>query len=224
MKISLIIPVLNEAESIHRYLQPLQFLREQIHEVIIVDGGSSDNTIECVEGLVDIICQSAMGRAMQQNFGASQATGDLLVFLHADTVISQLCIEKLLNIGSNKLFWGRFNVRLSGKHWIFRIIEFFMNYRSCLTGIATGDQAIFISKKLFDKVEAFPEIPLMEDIEISKKLKHLYKPICLKERVITSSRRWEHKGIFRTMIMMWWFRLSYFFGASPKNLAKKYYS
>lgn len=228
MKISIIIPVLNEAENIKKYLQPLQFIRSLFHEIILVDGGSEDRTLEyaeglCSEGVVDKLCQSPKGRAIQQNFGAKQSSGDVLLFLHGDTCLPQKALESLNKIRLDDNLWGRFNIRLSSQHWLFRIIEFFMNHRSCLTGIATGDQTIFVRKDLFDKIGGFPEIPLMEDIEVSRLLRKYNRPVCIKDIVISSSRRWENNGILLTILKMWWYRLSYFFGVSADTLVKKYY-
>jgi rSAM/selenodomain-associated transferase 2 len=155
------------------------------------------------------------------NEGAKIAQGELLVFLHADTRLPK-DIYRILEPYINELHWGRFNVKLSGDRWVFRVIETMMNRRSCLTGIATGDQAIFVAADLFNKVKGFPIIPLMEDIAISKRLKKFSLPICLKHTVETSSRRWEEKGVLATIWLMWRLRWSFFFNTSPEILAKRY--
>jgi len=222
-KISIIIPVLNEAQTIELFLQKLQPLRQQGHELVLVDGKSQDGTPALARPLVDRMMSSEKGRARQQGLGAKMATGQVLLFLHADTELPEQAAQTILLNLSKGYFWGRFNVRLSGRHWLFRIIEAMMNWRSCLTGIATGDQAIFVSKILYNDVGGMPQIELMEDIEFSKRLVRLSKPACLKSTVVTSSRRWEQNGVLQTVLFMWFMRLQYFFGVKPEQLAKRYY-
>lgn len=222
MKLSIVIPVFNEAENIAATLNRLQAYRQQGHEVIVVDGGSRDNTIECAQGLVDQLLISKPGRAMQMNVGAEQAQGDVLVFLHADTQLPDDADTLIFDAISRGNQWGRFNVRLSGRHVLFRLIENMMNWRSCVTGIATGDQVIFVRDMQFEQAGGYPDIKLMEDIELSKKLKSFDKPACIKQRVITSSRRWEKNGILRTVLLMWRLRLLHFFGVSPEKLFTLY--
>lgn len=220
-KISVIIPALNEAGSIEETLLPLQAWRQQGHEIIVADGGSQDNTRTLALPLADQVVNSPRGRANQMNSGANMATGDVLLFLHADT---QLPIEapKLIRNALKQKPWGRFDVSLSGRHTMFRVIEFMMNHRSRLTGIATGDQAIFVARDLFEKLNGFAKIPLMEDIDLSKRLKSFSHPACIRHKLITSSRRWEQYGIFKTILLMWQLRLAYFFGAEPEQLKKRY--
>lgn len=223
MSLSIIIPVLNEAESLEHFLLPLQKFRNENCEIIIVDGGSQDKTSDIAQNFSDHFFVSEGGRAKQMNAGAKCAQNSILLFLHADTVLP----DNFLSLISEKCqshtrCWGRFNVRLSGKQFIFRIIERLMNLRSCLTGIATGDQAIFVNRKSFEAIDGFPAIPLMEDIALSKKLKSLSRPMCITEPVVTSSRRWEQYGVWRTIFLMWQLRLAYFFGADPILLKKKY--
>jgi rSAM/selenodomain-associated transferase 2 len=224
MNISIIIPVLNEALVIARTLLSLQPLREAGHEVIVVDGGSDDDTIAIANPYADKIVQTLRSRSRQMNAGAKLASGGILLFLHADIFLpyhaDRLIIERL---NGREKSWGRFDVRLSGKHPLLRIIEFLMNWRSRLTSIATGDQAIFVKRELFGSINGFPEIDLMEDIALSKILKRFDRPLCLWQRVITSSRRWEEKGLFRTILLMWFLRLAYFFKVNPKQLGKLYY-
>ena len=230
-KISIIIPVLNEARNIQVFLQKLQPLRKQGHEIVLVDGRSQDNTCALARPYIDRMMTCDKGRAKQMRLGAKMATGQVFLFLHADTVLPQQAEQMILMAlhsvqPSNQSiisFWGRFNVHLSGEHWLFRIIEQMMNWRSCLTGIATGDQAIFVSKVLYKDVGGIPAIELMEDIEFSQRLKKFSQPICLKSSVITSSRRWEKNGIVKTVLLMWSIRLQYFFGVKPELLVKKYY-
>lgn len=222
MKLSIIIPVFNEAENIAATLERLQNYRQQGHELIVVDGGSRDNTIEHTQGLVDQLLISKPGRALQMNIGAELAKGDVLVFLHADTQLPDAADTLIIDAINQGQQWGRFNVRLSGQHILFRVIEIMMNWRSCLTGIATGDQVIFVQRAVFEQVGAYPEIKLMEDVELSKRLKSFGKPACIKQRVITSSRKWEKNGIIKTVMLMWRLRLLYFFGTSPDKLFSQY--
>lgn len=222
MKLSIIIPVLNEELNLSRMDRHLQSIQQQVHEVIIVDGGSVDNTLAIAHELTDSVIVSQPGRALQMNSGASLASGDVLLFLHADTLLPDNAARIVSNLSHRKNYWGRFDVRLSSSRFVFRLIEAMMNLRSCLTSIATGDQAIFIERGLFDRVGGFPEIALMEDIEISRRLKKISKPVCIRQKVISSSRRWESKGVVVTVLLMWKLRLYYFFGASPEKLKQLY--
>ena len=222
-KISIIIPVLNEAAGIQNFLQSLQALRKLGHEVILVDGGSNDNTCELARPLVDKLLHSERGRAKQQILGAKNASGYIFLFLHADTRLPDLAEYRILKKLANGRYWGFFNVKLSGSHWLLRIIGKMMSWRSCLTGICTGDQALFVKRSVYNKVNGIPDIALMEDIAFSKRLLKAHKPVCLEEKVITSSRRWEQKGIIKTIIFMWGLRLSYFFRVKPEILHKIYY-
>lgn len=221
--ISVIIPTFNEARTIQHFLQALQILRQQGHELILVDGQSNDKTIQLASPFVDQLFSSQKGRAKQQRLGAKKAKGDIFLFLHADTQLPPHAIEDILEKCDNNSAWGRFNVQLSGDSWFFRIIEKMMNKRSCWTGICTGDQAIFVTRLLYKQVKGMPNIALMEDIELSKRLLKYHKPLCLDSIVITSSQRWEKNGILNTILLMWSLRLQYFFGTKPADLLKKYY-
>ena len=223
MKISIIIPCLNEEESILQTLMPLQTMREHGHEVIISDGGSTDKTCELALPYVDTLIASPKGRAQQMNTGALQANGDVFWFLHADTIAPENA-DQYINqvIKYNHSIWGRFNVHLSGQKFQFRIIEFLMNLRSCLTGISTGDQGIFVLRSYFKELNGYKNISLMEDVEISKRLKKIKKPACIKHKITTSSRRWEKHGILRTIFLMWKLRMAYYLGASEDKLASQY--
>ena len=221
MKLSVIIPVLNEENLVEQFLIKLQPLRENGHELIIVDGGSEDNTCDIAMPFVDKLINTKKGRAKQMNSGAHSASGNILVFLHVDTCFNG-DITGIFNKLPDHFIWGRFDVALSGKAIPFRVIEFFINLRSRISGIATGDQSIFISKDLFRIVGGYPEISLMEDIAISKKLKSYCRPVCLKETVTTSSRRWEENGIFSTIIKMWFLRFKYMIGMNTELLARNY--
>lgn len=223
MKVSIIIPILNEVSHIADTLESLQPYRKQGHEVIVVDGGSNDNTVLSAKNLVDHALKSECGRALQMNAGVKCAQGDVLLFLHADTILPKAACKLIVDALKQGNMWGRFDVRLSGNRRVFRIIEYLMNWRSCLTAIATGDQAIFVLKSLFIDAGSYPDIKLMEDIALCKKLRRYNKPVCLKAYAVTSSRRWEKNGIIQTVFLMWWLRLMYFFGVSPDKLADYYY-
>ena len=223
MRLSIIMPVLNEAADIGVALQALQGLRARGAEVIVADGGSTDETVRTAMPLCDLLVRSPRGRARQMNAGSDGATGDVLLFLHADTRLPEnadLAISSALALTRRK--WGRFDVAIEGAHPMLRIIAAMMNRRSRLTGIATGDQAIFIRRETFDAVNGFPDIALMEDVAISKKLRRLSLPACIRAKVRTSGRRWETRGVWRTIFLMWRLRLAYFFGADPKALAIAY--
>ncbi len=220
--LSVIVPALDEAAMIRATLTPLQPLREAGHEVILVDGGSSDGTPRLASSLARVV-EGPRGRARQMNAGAELARGNLLLFLHADTLLDEAALEALLALtGSAGPLWGRFDVRLSGEQPLLRVVESMMNLRSRLTGIATGDQAMFVSRGLFFEAGGFPEQPLMEDIALSARLRRHRRPLCLRQRVITSSRRWERNGILHTIGLMWWLRLAWWLGAEPSGLARRY--
>lgn len=220
MKLSIIIPVFNEEEHIEKLIQSLHHLNLH-HQVLVVDGGSDDKTCAILRNNSIDYIQSQKGRAKQMNAGAKLAEGDTLLFLHADTLLPE-DISEIFNLGSTHSLWGRFDLKLSGKQFFFRIIEFMINLRSRFTGIATGDQAIFVSKELFEKINGYEEIPLMEDVALCKALRKIAKPVCLKSTAITSSRRWEENGVIKTIFLMWSLRFLYFLGISPKNLKQFY--
>ena len=222
VKLSIIIPVLNEETNLPDVLSKLQPFRSAGHEVVIVDGGSSDNSLMLAQQGADLVIVSQAGRALQMNNGAAIATGEIFLFLHCDTFLPDSALKIIINNYQGEDYWGRFDVRLSGNKFVFRIIERLMNVRSRLTSIATGDQAIFIERKLFNQLGGFPEIALMEDIAISELLRKRSSPVCLKQKVITSSRRWESKGVVTTVLLMWKLRLLYFFGVSADELSRKY--
>jgi rSAM/selenodomain-associated transferase 2 len=201
----------------------LKPLRRQGHEVIVVDGGSQDETVELAKSRVDKVIQTDPGRAHQMNIGASHATGDILWFIHADTHVSENAARQILRVLDNKYnHWGRFDIRLSGQHFLLRVVERLMNLRSCFTGIATGDQGIFVRRDCFEAIGGFMTIPLMEDIEISRRLRRMSHPCCIRDKIITSSRRWEENGVLRTILLMWRLRMAYALGVSPEKLAHEY--
>lgn len=214
-RLSVVVPTLNEARGVRAALEALAPLRALGHEVIVVDGGSSDGTVELAAGLCDRLLTAARGRASQMNAGARVATGQMLLFLHADTRLPPGAAALVLN----RPLWGRFDVEIEGRHPLLRLVAWAMNLRSRLTGIATGDQAIFVRRDAFP---GFPEIALMEDIALSKRLKRIGRPACLRERVTTSGRRWESRGVLRTIFLMWRLRFLYFVGVRPEALARKY--
>nr|VFK61056.1 MAG: transferase 2, rSAM/selenodomain-associated [Candidatus Kentron sp. TUN]VFK70187.1 MAG: transferase 2, rSAM/selenodomain-associated [Candidatus Kentron sp. TUN] len=200
-------------------------MRGRGREVIVVDGGSTDETVRCADALADRVLVTEPGRARQMNAGAAVARGAALWFLHADTVVPADADCVLLDALAAGRAWGRFAVRLSGenRHPLLLVVARMMNLRSFLTGISTGDQGIFIQRRAFDAVGGFPEMPLMEDIVISRSLKGMVgRPACLGARLITSSRRWEENGILRTILLMWGLRLAFFLGVDSAWLARRY--
>jgi rSAM/selenodomain-associated transferase 2 len=226
MQLSIIVPTLNEAAEISQTLQSLQRLREKGHEVIVVDGGSVDRTVVLASPFADRVLVSQPGRGTQMNVGAQTAKGEVLLFLHADTLLpegAEGAIYDGLSKGCGRYQWGHFSVRLTGRAGWFRAIEWSMNWRSRLTGIATGDQALFVRREVLVAAGGVPEIPLMEDLVLSQRLKRYGRPVCLAAAVVTSSRYWEEHGVVRAILRMWYFRLRYFLGASPERLVKAYY-
>jgi rSAM/selenodomain-associated transferase 2 len=218
VKLSIIIPALDEAAGIVAALEALAPLRASGHEVIVADGGSGDGTRELAAALADRVVAAPRGRARQMNAGAGVAGGDALLFLHADTRLPANA-DRLIFHSLKKHPWGRFDVAIDGRTPLLAVVAFFMNLRSRLTGIATGDQAIFVRRDAFP---GFPEIALMEDVAFSKAMKRRAPPACLRDKVSTSGRRWERNGVVRTVILMWRLRLAYFLGASPDELARQY--
>jgi len=222
--VSIILPVLNEAAALPTALSKLQYLRNIGWQLILVDGGSTDTTVSVAQPMADKVVYSARGRALQMNAGADLASGEWLLFLHADTQLPEtMKLFPPADSAAKFRQWGRFDVRLSGRKWLFRIIERMMSIRSRITGISTGDQAIFVRRDLFEAIGGYDEIPLMEDIDLCKRLKKVSPPYSLPERVVTSSRRWEENGVLATVLKMWWLRISFFFGVAPQVLAEKYY-
>jgi rSAM/selenodomain-associated transferase 2 len=222
-QLSIVICTLNEAADIGVLLDQLQDLRKSRHEVVLVDGGSVDHTTRIARPLVDRLLNSPPGRATQLNMGARHASGDVLWFLHADSRVEQGSAQALLDSLAAGADWGRFDVRLSGQRWPLRMVETLINLRSRLTAIATGDQGIFVARETFEAAGGFEDIPLMEDVALSKSLRRSSAPACIGQpRLQTSSRRWEQHGILATILLMWRLRLAYALGASPHQLAKRY--
>jgi len=221
--ISVVVPVLDEAATLAGALAPLQSARGRTAEVIVVDGGSRDGTPGVAHPLSDRVLSAPRGRAHQMNAGAEVAGGQVLLFLHADTLLPSgwaAMVRGALEVRGRE--WGRFDVRLDGPHPMLRVVERAMNLRSRLSGIATGDQAMFVTRAAFGAVGGFPRIALMEDIALSRVLRARSRPACLHTAVVTSSRRWERNGIVRTIALMWRLRLRYALGADPDDLARLY--
>ena len=221
--LSIIIPVLDEAGGIVAALDALAPLRTRGDEIIVVDGGSSDQTAALARPLADEVLTGARGRARQMNAGGTIARGDVLVFLHADTRLPPQAERLILDgLSDSGRAWGRFDVAIEGAHPLFPLIAAAMNARSRLTGITTGDQAMFVTRAAFNAIGGFPEIALMEDIEFARRLKRISPPLSLRARVTTSGRRWQQRGVLRTIVLMWRLRLAYFLGAEPEALARRY--
>ena len=221
MRLSVIIPALNEAPVIGATLEALQPMRARGHEVIVVDGGSADGTAAAAAPLADRVVAAPRGRARQMNAGVALAAGEALVFLHADTRLPRDADRAVLAALAARR-WGRFDIRIEGRSPLLGLVAFFMNWRSRLTGIATGDQAIFVRREAFEAAGGYPDIALMEDIALSARLKALSRPARLAARAVTSGRRWERRGVLRTVLLMWRLRLAYFRGAAPDELARRY--
>lgn len=237
--LSIVIPLLNEADNLPRLMGHLAHLNPAPYQVILVDGGSTDNSVAIAKELIEIlidsstsvisgqvidwqIIESAAGRALQMNAGAELATGDVLLFLHADTQLPNHAIADITS-AVRQAAWGRFDVRLDSSAWMLKVVSQMINWRSRLSGIATGDQAIFIKKPLFEQLGGYPQQPLMEDVELCKRLKAIGKPACLRSKVITSARRWQQYGTWRTIGLMWHLRFDYWRGVSADNIKQRYY-
>lgn len=221
--LSIVIPALNEQETIAVSLAALQPLRLRGVEVIVVDGGSEDDSIRLAAPLSDQVIVAGRGRASQMNAGARRSTGEQLLFLHSDTALPEGALEAIHQaLTPPGCVWGRFDVKIESPLRLLAGVAFMMNLRSRWTGIATGDQAIFVTRDAFERIGGFPAVSLMEDIALSKSLKRLSAPACIRAKVTTSGRRWEKNGIVRTVLLMWRLRLAYFLGADPARLAEQY--
>jgi len=227
MRLSIIIPVLNEAEGLSGMLGHLASLCGRDTEVIVVDGGSEDDSRQTASRAGAQVIHSECGRARQMNAGAAVAQGDILLFLHADTALP-FCAEQAIETairrggGAREYAWGRFDVRIAGRSFMLPVVASLMNLRSRLSGIATGDQAMFMTRRAFESAGGFPDQPLMEDIELSRRLLALSGPICLTDRVVTSGRRWEAHGVWKAIWLMWRLRWLYWRGVPAGELAKSY--
>ena len=222
----IVVPVLNEAEHLAPGLAALQRFRNRGARLVVVDGGSDDDTVANARSHADMVLVAPRGRAAQMNAGAAACAttcaADVLLFLHADTRLPEqadVAVQRAL-LGPHT--WGRFDVQIDSDRRLLRLVARLMNLRSRWSGIATGDQAMFVRQELFRNVGGFPDIPLMEDIAMSRLLKRHGPPACLREKVITSARRWEQHGVWPTVLLMWRLRAAYFFGADPARLALRY--
>src|SRR5207253_5750705 len=192
-------------------------------EVVVVDGGSEDGSLAMARPGVDRLIVAPCGRARQMNAGAAAAAhAPVLLFLHADTQLPANADELILDGLAAGLEWGRFDVRIEGASLWLPLVAWLMNLRSRLTGIATGDQAIFVTRRAFDALGGFPDQALMEDVELSSRLLRRGRPLCLRPPVVTSGRRWGSRGVWRTIVLMAWIRLLYFCGVAPDRLARLY--
>jgi rSAM/selenodomain-associated transferase 2 len=220
-RLTIVVPVLNEAAIIVAALQALAPLRARGAEIIVADSGSRDGTAQLAGPLADRIITVRRGRGAAMNAGAALGTGDALLFLHADTAPPDGA-DRLIDAALAHRAWGRFDLRIAGRHPLLAVVARMINWRSRLTGVATGDQAIFVSRQAFHAVGGFPDLPLMEDIAISRRLKRLCRPYYIATPAVTSGRRWEHNGVLSTILLMWRLRLSYYLGVEPALLAALY--
>ena len=221
-RLSIVVPVLDEARCIDATLAALAPMRARGHEVIVVDGGSTDDSVARAAQSADTVLGGPRGRARQMNAGAGRARGDVLLFLHADTLLPEGADFSVLHAMAAGAAWGRFAVRITGGPPMLRVVAALMNLRSRWSGIATGDQALFVQCRLFEHLGGFPDQPLMEDVELSRRLRALSAPACLRRHVVTSGRRWENRGVWRTVFLMWRLRWRYWRGESPEALARAY--
>ena len=221
-RLAIVVPVLNEAQALPTLLQALQPLRERGCELIVADGGSGDGTPALAAAWADAVIAAPRGRALQMNAGAAQARASVLLFLHADTLLPPEADALVLQALAAGAVWGRFDVHIEGRPAMLRVVAALMNLRSRLSGIATGDQGMFVTRDAFERVGGFPAQPLMEDLELSRRLKRLGRPACLRARVRTSGRRWEQRGVWRTIVLMWRLRWRYWRGESAEAIARAY--
>lgn len=222
LPLSIVIPVFNE-EEIYSCLRHLQGLRKQGAEVIVVDGGSNDDTMAVAKPLADQVISSEKGRARQMNAGAALADREWLLFLHADTRLPANLPDIMIAWRFSSAVWGFFGIKVRGAPRLLRVVQWFMNRRSFLTSISTGDQCQFVKREVFAQIGGFADIPLMEDIELSKRLKKKSRPLFVNAKAETSGRKWQRDGIWPTIFLMWRLRLAYFFGVSPEVLVQRYY-
>ncbi len=225
MKLAVVVPVLNEAAALARHLGALVALRERGAVLIVADGGSTDGTQALAATLADAVVAAPRGRAAQMNAGAWHPlarAADALLFLHADTSLPPAADALVAKALAGGAAWGRFDVQIAGRHPLLPMVAAFMNRRSRASGIATGDQALFVRRAVFDSLGGFAPVPLMEDIEFSARLRRVAPPACLPERVTTDGRRWDQRGFWRTVVLMWRLRAAWAAGADAHHLARRY--
>lgn len=226
--LSVVVPVLNEGDRLRAFVDALRSVLSASDEVIVVDGGSTDSSLDVLthlqsEGKITHLLNAPKGRARQMNAGARAATGAVLLFLHADTRLPLSAKTDLHEFATSSAGWGRFNIKLASPGWPYKMIAWFINQRSRLTGIATGDQAIFVQRTLFEAMSGYADQPLMEDIDLSARLKKAASPLCLRSTVLCSARKWQQHGIIQTIWLMWRLRAAYALGVSPEALVRQYY-
>jgi rSAM/selenodomain-associated transferase 2 len=223
MKLSIVVPMLNEMQVLPALLAHLRPLLSDRVEVMLVDGGSEDDSVALATLAGLQVMRAERGRARQMNAGAAAVQGDVLLFLHADTRLPDDAVQLIeAALADDRHAWGRFDVKFDVRTWTMAATAFGMNWRSRLTGIATGDQALFMTRAAFDGVGGFPDQPLMEDVEITGRLRRRSRPACIRRPVRVSARRWQARGAWRTIFLMWRLRLDYWLGASPADLARRY--
>lgn len=221
MRLSIIIPVLDEERAIRGTIEDLARIRP--HEIIVVDGGSADGTVEAVRRSAARLAVAGKGRAAQMNRGARQAEGDVLLFLHADTRLPDTAKRDIRDcMDDPRCVGGRFDIRLDSERPLLKLAGRLISLRSRLTRVATGDQALFVRRAVFERLGGFPEIPIMEDMAFSRALKKEGRIACLGSRVVSSARRWERNGPVRTILLMWALKLLYLAGAPPDRLKRIY--
>ena len=222
-KLSVIIPVLNEAEFLTQQSNRLESFIKEKHEVIVVDGGSKDNSASIASKAGFSVFVTNASRGHQLRIGVEKSQNEILVFLHADTELPLHATSLICNaLAPTHNHWGRFSISFTSSKLIFQLIAWFMNKRSCLTGIVTGDHAMFMERDYYFKCGGFPDCTIMEDIVISKRLKKASRPVCLSEKVKTSCRKWERQGVYKTIIKMWNLRILFLMGVSTEKIAKLY--
>lgn len=219
--LSIVIPVRNDAAALERLRASLGAPLDPSVEVVVVDGASTDASSEVARRAGWQVVASPPGRGRQLNAGCRAAAGQWLWLLHADSEVPVPALTYLRQLGGPG--WGRFDVRFVAAEGGLRLVAWLMNWRSRVTGICTGDQGIFVHRRLLEAVHGVPEQPLMEDVELSRRLKRLGRPLCPAIALGTSPRRWQRDGLVSTVLAMWGFRLRYWWGADPETLAKAYY-
>lgn len=223
MKLAIVVPMLNEVETVSRLAESLLPIQAEGAEILLADGGSTDGCVAAARAAGLRVLDAPQGRARQMNAGAAAAGGDVLLFVHADTILPPQALSAVLGaVANGHRVWGRFDVRIEGRAALLPVVAWLMNWRSRLTGVSTGDQGLFATRAAFEAVGGFPDQPLMEDLELAQRLRALSRPACLRDRVVTSGRRWERNGVWQTIWLMWRLRLAYWLGASPHDLATRY--